>query len=281
MSTSPKLPHLVLRIALCLVLGCPLLPRFTCAQKTQRQPDELNTALANVRSGDVSPRDVVVIANAGAVQAVPALEDQFRRATDVDTKVSIASGLVKLKNPDNTYWNFLLEQATLAVDSNVPDSVYSESQGKMMKQAPELQLWADAHNLSVKTAGQYARYDFPSKVLPLAMTGDPRGVPLLQRALQSRNYLIVAWAAKGLAQIQDKQSIPLIIAAAQKAPTGYDSLVAESLVYFVLARGTGRLLPVIADLVARTVPLLSPPMSKADQPGSRALNLSDLPTTVR
>src|SRR5258708_23201486 len=101
----------------------------------------------------------------------------------------------------------------------------------MMKREPKLQLWADAHNLSVKTAGQYARYDFPSKMLPLAMTGDPRGVPLLQRALQSRNYLIVAWAAKCLAQIQHKQSIPLIIAPAHKAPNGYASLVADPLVY--------------------------------------------------
>ena len=59
-----------------------------------------------------------------------------------------------------------------------------------------------------------------------------RGIPLLRRALQSHNYLIVAWAAKGLAQIQDKQSIPLIVAAVQRAPTEYNSLIAESLVYF-------------------------------------------------
>jgi HEAT repeat protein len=102
----------------------------------------------------------------------------------------------------------------------------------MMDPAPELQVWADAHSVSVNTAFQYARYDIPGKILRLATTGDPRGVPLLRRALQSRNYLIVAWAAKGLAQIQDKQSIPLIIAAAQRAPTGYNSVIAESLVYF-------------------------------------------------
>jgi HEAT repeat protein len=78
----------------------------------------------------------------------------------------------------------------------------------------------------------YARYDFPGKVLELAASGDPRGIPLLRRALQSRNYLIVSSSAKGLAQIQDKQSIPLIIAAAQRAPTGFNAVIAESLVYF-------------------------------------------------
>ena len=211
MSTSPKLPHLVLRIALCFVLGCPLLPRLAHGQPAQNTPNELDSAIATARSKSnvVSGRDVVVIANAGAVQAIPALEEQFKRATDVDTKVSIASGLVKLKDRDDSYWNFLLEQATLAVDSNIPDSVFSESQGKATILGPELQAWADAHNVSVNTAGVHARYDFPSKVLELAATGDPRGIPLLRRALQSRNYLIVTWATKGLAQIQDKESIPL------------------------------------------------------------------------
>jgi hypothetical protein len=232
MSTSPKLPHFVPRIALCFVLACPLLPGLAQGQAAQNKPSELDTAIANVKSGNVSPRDAVVIADAGAVQAIPALEEQFKRATDVDTKVSIASGLVKLKDRDDTYWNFLLEQATLAVDSNVPDSNFSESQGKLMDPAPELQVWADAHHVSVSTAFQYARYDIPGKVLQLATAGDPRGIPLLRRALRSRNYLIVTWAAKGLAQIQDKQSIPLIIAAAQRAPTGYPSLIAESLLYF-------------------------------------------------
>jgi hypothetical protein len=234
MSTSPKLPHLVLRIALCFVLGCPLLSRLAHGQATQNTPSELDDAVATARSKSsvVGPRDVVVIANAGAVQAVPSLEEQFKRANDVDTKVSIASGLVRLKDRDDTYWNFLLEQATLAVDSNIPDSVFSESQGKATILGPELQAWADAHNVSVNTAGVHARYDFPSKVLDLATTGDPRGIPLLRRALKSRNYLIVTWAAKGLAQIQDKESIPLIIAAAQRAPTGFNAVIAESLVYF-------------------------------------------------
>jgi HEAT repeat protein len=203
------------------------------AQATQKTPTELEGAIARVTSGDISsPRDVVVLADAGAVQAIPALEKQFKRATDVDTKVSIASGLVKLRDRDNTYWNFLLEQATLAVDGDMPDPVYSESQGKMAVPSPELQAWADAHNVSLNTAWQYASFDIPGKVLQLAVTGDPRGIQLLQRALRSRNYLIVDAAARGLAQIQDKQSIPLIIAAIQRAPTGSNSLIAGALVYF-------------------------------------------------
>jgi hypothetical protein len=231
-SSSQLLLPFVTRISLCFILGCPFLPWLAHGQATQKTPSELDTAIAHVMSGDGSGRDVVIVANAGKVQVVPALEEQFRHAKDVDAKLNIASGLVKLKDRDDTYWNFLLEQATLAVDSNIPDANFSASQGKMMDPAPELQVWADAHNVSVNTAFQYARSDIPDKVLQLATTGDPRGVPLLRRALQSHNYLIVTWGAKGLAQIQDKQSIPLIIAAAQRAPIGYNSLIAESLVYF-------------------------------------------------
>jgi len=231
-SSSQSLPQLVIGITLCFVLGCQFLPHLAHGQAMQKTPSELDAAIANIRSGDGSGRDVVIVANAGAVEVIPTLEEQFRRATDVDIKLSIASGLVKLKDHDDTYWNFLLEQATLALDSKVPDANFSASQGKMMDPAPELQVWAAAHNVSVNTAFQYARYDIPREVLQLATTGDQRGIPLLRRALQSHNYLVVTWAAKGLAQIQDKQSIPLIIAAAQKAPTGYNSIIAESLVYF-------------------------------------------------
>jgi hypothetical protein len=231
-SSSQPLPHFVLRIALCLVLGCALLPSLAHGQATQEEPSELDAALARLKSGDVSGRDIVVLADAGAVQAVPVLEDEFRRATDVDTKVSIASGLVKLKDRDDTYWNFLLKQATLAVDSGTPDPAYSQSLGKAAVPTPELQAWAKAHNVSVDAAWQDASFEIPGKVLELGTTGDPRGVPLLRRALHSRNYQIVIEAAKGLAQIQDKQSIPLIVAAARKAPTGYSSVIAEFLLYF-------------------------------------------------
>jgi hypothetical protein len=198
----------------------------------QNSNSDLDIALTRAKSGDADARDVVVLADAGAIQAIPDLEKQFSHATDVDTKVSLASGLVKLRDQDDTYWNYLLEQATLAVDSNIPDSSFSESAAKMMFPTPELQAWADSHKVSFETAFQYARVDVPGKILRLGTTGDSRGIPLLRRALQARNYLMASWAAKGLAVLQDKESIPLIIAAAHRAPAGYGAIIAESLIYF-------------------------------------------------
>lgn len=218
-------------------LAAVLSPASLSAQNAPAAPSEaeqLSTSIARLKSGEVSPVDVEIIAEAGAVQAIPALEERFVRETDATTKAKIAAGLVRLGDKDNTYWNYLEQQAALAVDSDIPDAVFSESQGKWLAHAitPELETWAKAHNLDANTAGIDSIYGFPVKVLLLAETGDPRGIPLLRRALQSRDFAIVMAASKGLANIQDKDSIPLIIAACQRAPEGSRSEIAKPLIWF-------------------------------------------------
>jgi hypothetical protein len=223
-----------MRIALCFVLAFPLLPGLAHGQAAQRKPEELDTAVASFQMGSFDNEDLKTVARAGAAQRVlPALEQQFARATDIARQGIIAKALVRLGDQDNTYWNFLLQQATLAVDSDLPDP-FHDSHGKATGRQPsqEFMTWTQAHHVGLSTAVSSWTYDLPGKVLLLGETGDPRGIPLLQRGLQSHNYQIVAWAAKGLALTQDKQSIPLIIAAIQRAPPEYTSLIAEPLLYF-------------------------------------------------
>jgi hypothetical protein len=213
-----------------------LIPASLPAQNAPAAPsqaEQLATAIARAKSGSVDGSDVEIIAEAGVVQAIPSLEEQFARTTDVGTKTKIADGLVRLGDKDNTYWNYLEEQAELAIDSDIPDAVFSESQEKLVDHqlSPELVAWAKAHKVDVNTAGIDSVYGFPGQVLLLAETGDPRGILLLRRGLLSRDYMIVVMAAKGLVQIQDKQSIPLIIAACQRAPAGYASAIAQSLIW--------------------------------------------------
>ena len=69
-SSSQPLPHLVLGIALCFVRGCPLLSPLAHGQAAQKTPSELDTAIASIRSGNGSGRDVVIVANAGAVPPI-------------------------------------------------------------------------------------------------------------------------------------------------------------------------------------------------------------------
>jgi HEAT repeat protein len=225
---------LALRNVLCLALGIVLPPCAAFGQVMQNQSDDPKTSIARVQAGSFNNADIETVAGAGAAQGVlPALEQQFAGATDVATQAIVANALVRLGDKDNKYWNFLLQQATLAVDSDLPDP-FRDSQGNATGRqlSPEFKAWIQAHHVDASTAINSALYDLPGKVMLLGETGDPRGIPLLRRALQSHNYQIVAWATKGLAQTQDKESIPLIIVAVQRAPPEYKSLIAESLAYF-------------------------------------------------
>jgi hypothetical protein len=225
---------LALRNVLSLALGIVLPPCAAFGQVMQNQSDDPKTSIARVQAGGFSNADIETLARDGAAQGVlPSLEQQFAGATDVVRQGVIAKALVKLGDKDNTYWNFLLQQATLAVDSDLPDP-FHDSQGNATgrQPSPEFIMWTQAHHVDLSTAVTSWTYDLPIKVMQLGATGDPRGIPLLRRALQSQNYQIVAWATKGLAQTQDKESIPLIIVAVQRAPPEYKSLIAESLAYF-------------------------------------------------
>ncbi|AFL90488.1 hypothetical protein Terro_4291 [Terriglobus roseus DSM 18391] len=230
---SPKMARAV-KPGLYVLLLCALSFGAGTGQEVQNQSDELHLALTKAKTGRVSARDVVVISHARALQAIPDLEEQFKQAKETDTKLSIASGLVQLKDNDDTYWNFLLDQATQAVDTDLPDPVFDA--GGNVRQAPflpEMAAWAQAHHVDVNTAGQLAMYGLPGRVMQLGLSGDPRAIPLLRRALSSHHSMIAIMAAKGLAQMQDKDSIPWIVDACGRSPRGLAAAIAEaSLVFF-------------------------------------------------
>jgi hypothetical protein len=218
-----------------LFVWCALLAGVAHGQVEQSQPDKLaygagranlSDAIDKVKHGNFALVDIELIAEAGAVRAIPALKEQFVRSQNSLTKAKIADALVRLGDKDATYWNFLAEQAALAVES--PDPRLADSQGKIVPEqfSPEFIAWSKAHNVSSDPV-----YGIPVLVILLAETGDPRGIPLLRRGLLSPNYFVVAAAAKGLAQIQDKASIPLMIDACKRAPEAALA-IAESLGYF-------------------------------------------------
>jgi len=66
----------------------------------------------------------------------------------------------------------------------------------------------------------------------LGWSRDPRAIPLLRRALSVHYYQIEIFAAWGLAEVGDKDSIPLIIQACKHAPAEPAEVIAEALVYF-------------------------------------------------
>jgi len=206
------------------------------AEKLAYGADKANVpdAIAKVKSGDFGAVHVDMIARAGAVEAIPSLKQQFVYADDPLLKPKIAAAIVRLGDKDDTYWDFLVKLATPALESDAPDFMSYDSQGKAESgPSPEFVAWADAHKLPHAGLLEESRYLLPGMVGILGWSRDPRAIPLLRQALLSRNYMIEIMAATGLAEIGDKDSIPLIVDACRKAPAEAAAVIAEkSLVYF-------------------------------------------------
>jgi HEAT repeat protein len=223
-----------------LLAYCLLLAGGACSQTDESRPGRgiydankanVSNAIARVKSGHFAGVDVDMIRRGKAVEAIPALKEQFARVQEPLSKAQIASVLLKLGDKDETYWDFLVKLSTLVTDA--PDFWSYDSQGKLVPgPTAEFIAWAKASNLSAAEMGEWPQYWLPGPIAALGMSGDPRAVPILQQGLSSRNHMIEMAAAKGLAEFQDKDSIPLIIEACKKAPAGAADVIAESLVYF-------------------------------------------------
>ncbi len=250
---------LVMRGGRNLLVVVPLLAAFALSQAEQNPPakriyeaDRTNVAkaIAKVKSGNFGGSDVDMIERGGAVEAIPILEEQFKRIeaspSELHTgedlirlldKARIATALLKLGVKDDTYWDFILKVATPALQSDAPDFMVYDAQGKSSPGPSSAFIsWAKAHNVPPNgpngTAAEDSVYIFPGEVAMLGGTGDPRAIPLLRQALSSPNHMIVSAAAEGLAELQDRQSIRLVIEACKEAPAEEASMIAESLVYF-------------------------------------------------
>ncbi len=217
-----------------LVVCCALLPCVAHGQAKPNQPDKDANAISVVVSGISSNSDIERIAKAHDVEMIPVLEKQFVAASEeVDHKGVIASALVRLGDKNDIYWNYLIEQATEAIDSGLPFPAARDSQGVPIRGqlSPEFNAWVKARNIPPEAVGDLV-YSLPGKVITLAETGDPRGIPLLRRALESPNPFMAAYAAEGLALIPDNASVPLIIAVCKRSYPDVSELIAESLIYF-------------------------------------------------
>jgi len=205
------------------------------AEKLAYVADRANVpdAIAKVKSGEFAAVHVDMIARAGAVEAIPSLKQRFVHADDVLLKAKIAAAIVRLGDKDDTYWDFLVKLATPALESDAPDFMSYDSQGKAASApSPEFVAWADAQNLPHAGLLEESRYLLPGMVGILGWSRDPRAIPLLRQALLSRNYMIEIMAALGLAEIGDRDSIPFIIEACKRAPAEPAAAIAQALVYF-------------------------------------------------
>lgn len=203
----------------------------------QQSQADLTDSLKRLRAGEVYPADTHRLAEAGAVEAIPSLQEQFSLQEKPLLKAAIASALVRLGEQNLVYRDFLLSQAKAAVDNDAPSIFLLDSNGRIVRGhgrlPPDFIAWAEANNLDPKAAAQAQVYELPMYVTLLGITGDDRGKDLLKKGLKSRNHLIQVNAARGLAKLGDRDSIPLIISACKNTPAQeMAGLIARALVFF-------------------------------------------------
>jgi HEAT repeat protein len=189
--------------------------------------------MSRLKQGEPFRVDIAQVAQAGVVEAIPYLKKQFSITQDQTTKEAVASALVRLGDGDPTYWDYLVQGATAAIDSDEPFPEGFDAKGKLVpRPSQEFTAWAKAHNLTIDSAVGTAMHDYPLNVMFLGTARDPRAIPLLRQALASPNYVIQEMGAEALADMQDKASIPFIIAACRNAPAELASALAKFLMEF-------------------------------------------------
>jgi hypothetical protein len=169
-----------------------------------------------------------------SARATPTLREAFNNATGALTKENIASVLMIIGQKDEIYWSTLSKRAQEIVDSQAPDPVAYDANGKSVRGviSPEFLQWVKDNNIPKDEAESEEMGSFAGELSLMASTGDRRGLPILRKGLSSPNYAVRAMAAQGLAVLQDRDSIPLIINAARQAPSEIQWFIAQPLVSF-------------------------------------------------
>jgi HEAT repeat protein len=204
----------VLRVA----VWCVLLVGVAYGQASQDQVDKVLSAkvrsvIDSLKQGTYGPATQEQIAEAQAGQLVPILEARFVSSQDAVVKARVARALVDLGDKGNAYWDFLVQQAKLAIESDAPSSQCYSSTNCTGHSA--YVAWARAHNAPDDTKAEMELQWLLEERVQLVF-GDPRGISLLREALKSPNINVVWAGADGLTRALDKDSIPLIVEACKR-----------------------------------------------------------------
>src|SRR5260370_9866200 len=161
-------------------------------QASQDQVDELlrlkvRTVIDSLKQGTYGPATQEQIAEAQTGLLVPILEARFVQSQDAEVKARVARALVNLGDKGNAYWDFLVQQATTAIESDAPSPRCLGSPANCPQgHPPEYVAWAKAHNIASPSPAEAALYGLWGKVDRIF--GDPREIPLLRKGLQSAKY---------------------------------------------------------------------------------------------
>jgi HEAT repeat protein len=218
MSTRPLHLRGVMLEVLHVAVWCALLVGVVYGQTSQDQVDEIlsrkvRSVIEHLKQGVYGPVTQEQIAEAQAGQLVPILEARFVTSQDAVVKARVARALVDLGDKGNAYWDFLVQQAKLAIESDAPSSQCYSSTNCTGHSA--YVAWARAHNVPEDTKAEMELQWLLEERVQLVF-GDRRGISLLREALKSPNNNVVWAGADGLTRDHDKDSIPLIVEACKR-----------------------------------------------------------------
>lgn len=206
------------RVLQVLVWSCFLVD-IAYGQVTREPTDEARKAKAlqilnSLEQGTYyGPTTQEQIAEAKAGQLMSVLEERFVHSQDADIKARVAKALVDLGDKGQAYWDFIEQQAKLAIESDVPSSRCFSSTD--CTGHAEYVVWARAHHAPEDSQAEMELHWRLEEKVGLVF-GDPRGIPLLREALKSPNINVVREGADGLTRAHDKDSIPLIVEACKR-----------------------------------------------------------------
>jgi HEAT repeat protein len=197
---------------------CALLIGVAYGQASQDQVEEVLSAkvrsvIDSLKQGAYGPVTQEQIAEAQTGQLVRILETRFVTSEDADVKARVARSLVDLGDKGNAYWDFLVQQAKLAIESDAPSTRCYSSTNCTGHSA--YVAWARVHNAPEDSQAEMALTWLLEERVQLVF-GDPRGISLLREALKSPNINVVSTGADGLTRALDKDSIPLIVQACKR-----------------------------------------------------------------
>ena len=178
----------------------------------------LNEALKRIRLGNVLPSDLYFVVEAGRSEAISDLKKIFESTTgDEAIKYQIASALIRLGDKGSVWWDFLVQGAADALNSDAPSPFGYDASGKPMTEpSPDYVAWAKANKLTLEQADNMVVLN-STRLLALGQTRDRRAIPLLRQALSSSYFINRSFAIEALAQLQDAESIPFIVSALRRS----------------------------------------------------------------
>jgi HEAT repeat protein len=140
-----------------------------------------------------------------------AMKELFGKASTRLVRQTLALALLQQGEKDEVYIDDLLKYAREAIDTTAPLPVEYDQQGNALKGhvAPAFERWCKSNGFELRECLDRV-YAYPLDVLMLARAKDRRAIPLLRQALSVENHATAEMAVRGLAWLNDTDSIPLV-----------------------------------------------------------------------